>query len=484
VKRENVALVVLVLVAASLLAACGGSSESGADGTAAVQVEAMTSPMVAGERVTVRVTVLRNGAVDAGYRGRVVFETDAPNALVPPPYVFDDADAGAHVFQDALSVAASGGYVLRVLATGIGSPGILAMPVEPASAAPGDDLVPRLVKVEPPVVAELATKLLLRDFDGDGDLDLVPVLHDALPKRLYRNDGNGGFIPDPVAITQDRWTDIDAGDVDGDGDVDLIVVDEVDLKGRVWVNDGMGAFKQTDEVAGEQMRFLAVGDLDGDGDPDLIRAEPSRYEIWRNDGKGAFEAADSHKTAFLACLVLADVDADGDLDLVTGHLNYGADRVWINDGNGAFTDSGQALGVRNTLALAVADLDGDGDLDLVTGEYDTAHGIWLNDGAGAFTDSGQTGAAATLSFALLDVDLDGDADIVNGAPRYLFDLWINDGAAQFTRKQDPIGTTLTVAMATGDVDGDGDLDLVRANAEVLGGFVDVVKVELVAPGGG
>ena len=42
-------------------------------------------------------------------------------------------------------------------------------------------------------------------------------------------------------------------------------------------------------------------------------------------------------------------------------------KIWLNDGHGVFTDSGQSLGDSNTWNAALGDLDGDGDLDVFLG---------------------------------------------------------------------------------------------------------------------
>ena len=42
-------------------------------------------------------------------------------------------------------------------------------------------------------------------------------------------------------------------------------------------------------------------------------------------------------------------------------------KMFLNDGHGVFTDSGQSLGDSNTWNAALGDLSGDGDLDVFLG---------------------------------------------------------------------------------------------------------------------
>lgn len=91
--------------------------------------------------------------------------------------------------------------------------------------------------------------------------------------------------------------------------------------------------------------------------------------------------------------VWADSDADGDMDvLVTGATDSGAlTKLFLNDGEGHFTDSGAAFTQVQTSAAAWGDVDADGDPDLViqgfTGfpanQFSTV--LYFNQGGNVFT---------------------------------------------------------------------------------------------------
>ncbi|RMD78987.1 MAG: hypothetical protein D6809_04675, partial [Gammaproteobacteria bacterium] len=61
-------------------------------------------------------------------------------------------------------------------------------------------------------------------------------------------------------------------------------------------------------------------------------------------------------------------------------------------------------------SAALGDLDGDGDLDLLLPDYSGDSRVYLNDGSGQLTDSGQRLAGTYENDALLG-DLDGDGDL-------------------------------------------------------------------------
>jgi len=195
-------------------------------------------------------------------------------------------------------------------------------------------------------------------------------------------------------------------------------------------------------------------------------------------------------TEYTNQLTIGDIDNDGDLDIIwasgggfggSSGTKYWA-RIFINDGNGFFTDETVDRGtdlLGNYRGAELGDIERDGDLDLLlVQDYGQRPRLLINDGNGFFSvASGQQFAPPILSSSrgqFGDVDNDGDLDIymTNGGSVNRFgcgqyQLMLNDGDGFFTNAT---ATNLpqqndceNMDCIFADIDGDYDLDIRTAS---------------------
>ncbi|MCP4410137.1 MAG: hypothetical protein GY807_20820 [Gammaproteobacteria bacterium] len=313
--------------------------------------------------------------------------------------------------------------------------------------------------------------IALGDLDGDNDLDAF-VRTSSGPNKVWLNNGGGIFADSGQNLEVGSISDIALGDVDGDGDIDVFIANSE--ANTVWVNDGWGDFTRTSQSLGDsKSSAVALGDLDGDGDLDAFVTNHAKQpnKVWLNNGgiqggiPGRFiDNGQNIGNSASTDVVLGDLDTDGDLDaLVANDYIYGreANKVWLNNGNGTFIDSGQILGDSGSSAVALGDLDSDGDLDAFIGNSASTNTIWFNN-KGTFTKVASLGNAWSSDVALGDLDGDGDLDAFvknwNGQPNK---VWWNSGDGKFFRATSigPGGySSSNTSVALGDLDGDGNLD--------------------------
>ncbi len=222
------------------------------------------------------------------------------------------------------------------------------------------------------------------DFDRDGDLDIVIVSEDDQVNELYLNDGHGRFADASVRISVTGISNaVLVTDIDLDGDADILIGN----KGQnvVLINNGTGFF--TDETAQrlplrrDVTQDLELGDVDGDSDRDLLVGNEGANRLLINIGGGFFRDASADRLPLIAEpeetreADFGDIDGDGDLDIMTANLDSVAGfpantryRVYLNDGQGAFTEATDRFFspdvTGNGLDIEAADVNGDERLDL------------------------------------------------------------------------------------------------------------------------
>ena len=278
----------------------------------------------------------------------------------------------------------------------------------------------------------------LGDLDGDGDLDAVVAnTSEDQPNTVWTNDGTGTFTNSGKAVGSSWSSSVALGDLDGDGDLDAMFANRESEPNSVWTNDGTGTFTNSGQVLGNSTSTsLALGDLDGDGDLDAMVTNWADHPntVWTNDGTGTFtnsgQAVGNGRSTSVA---LGDLDGDGDLDAMIATDRKQPNSVWTNDGTGTFTNSGKAAGSSASFSVALGDFDGDGDLDAMVANYlpgeinNQPNTVWINDGTGTFTNSGQAlGNSNSFSVALGDLNGDGDLDAMVGNLAQPNTVWMND----------------------------------------------------------
>lgn len=320
------------------------------------------------------------------------------------------------------------------------------------------------------------------DLDGDGDLDAW-VANDG-SDRVWLNDGAGVFASSGQDLTSLGITyDVALGDIDGDGDIDSITSSSREVS--IWFNDGTGVFTRSEQSIGLSSYFISLSDLNGNGALDAMVADRQgeTNRVLLNDGSGRYTDSGQQMVSYSAQdIVLEDLDSDGDVDawIAMNATSYAdeLDQVWLNDGSGVFTDTGQRFGFASTLCVSLGDLDNDGDLDAFLGKSQRASEVWLNDGQGNFTDSGNVllgkkyfpwrDEGYGVSYVVLgdfDHDTDLDAFIVFGEQMGNAHtlIYFNEGNLEFSsipiQTEDWFYQESMKGGAMGDVDGDGDLDI-------------------------
>ena len=354
------------------------------------------------------------------------------------------------------------------------------------------------------------------DVNGDGWTDVFVGTFADRPVAEYQERGATGPAPDRLLLGGPDGFRVDSSfpeergrtsgaafaDLDGDGDPDLVVAAE--LCARPWVaarrrpiyrNDRGTLTRATTIAEPAGGRSIGVLDYDGDGRLDLFIGE-DRFAggssvLLRNTGDLRFEDATEAAGIPLAMpgmgVGTADLNADDRPDLFVG----GANRLFLNQGSGRFTEVAGTVAKWATYGteddpagVAEADVNGDGRPDLVIGQHynstldagkrvpvrlylneaDAQGGLRLRDVTDAAGLVGLTTKSPHVEIA--DLDADGRPDIVttaagaDGLPVVFRNEGQKDGVPSFVASAAPGSRQYWVSGAVVDADRDGRLDLI------------------------
>lgn len=325
------------------------------------------------------------------------------------------------------------------------------------------------------------------DIDNDGDKDLFITtwgkffFYTDIPNLLFKNNGNGTFtnISASAGITQKYWSSsATMGDYDLDGYLDIYVANYIDTP-RVVLNQGTvtgyahvpqpdllylnnynNTFTEVAVNVGVADMGIGLGaaftDFDNDHDVDIYVANDfaqwlKSSTMYRNNypannftdigGPGSINSK-----MFGMGVAIGDYDGDGDLDYY--ETNIGRNKLYRNNGNGAFADATTVTGTEDAWVspnraatgwgTMFGDFDNDKDVDLyVNNGYmesgDSANvpisanynynALFKNNGNNTFTNIAATAGVEGTGYlgrgsAMSDYDKDGDLDIFSVVEDY------------------------------------------------------------------
>jgi len=324
-------------------------------------------------------------------------------------------------------------------------------------------------------------------------------------------------------------------DYDNDGNLDIFFTNGADIEtlkktspkysNRLFHNNGDGTFSDVTQKAGlagtGYDNAVAVGDYDNDGYEDIFVAGLHRNTLYHNNGDGTF--SDVTEKAGLGNpdrefgplwstgAAWVDVNNDGLLDLfVVNYMSWNVhqepdckyadkpeychpkfykplpNQLFINNGNGTFTDVSARSGIRSHLGkgmgAAVADYDGDGLPDIFVSNDKLFNFLFHNSGNGRFEEvATETGVAlpehgqaiSGMGVDFRDLNNDGWPDIALVALHgETFPIYQNDGQGAFTDVTAKSGMVLLSNPMSGystniaDFDNDGWKDIFVSRGDV------------------
>ncbi len=242
------------------------------------------------------------------------------------------------------------------------------------------------------------------DINGDLLDDLILLDDGKILKTFIQGAPNQPFAHEEhlqVSAFGD-WA-IVSGDIDND-DVPEIISSGVEDGSQFLKYDGE-KYSTIFNVGDVYSQNTNLVDLDNDGFLDFfVCNDHGENLMFLNNGSGGmvatklidFQTTPEDDMSGNYSSIFTDIDGDDDLDLYIGKCRAGVDdssdprrinTLYINNGDGTYTESGEAFGVNNgaqSWSIDAGDIDNDGDTDLIVAHHNSPHDLYVNDGNGHF----------------------------------------------------------------------------------------------------
>jgi len=283
--------------------------------------------------------------------------------------------------------------------------------------------------------------------------------------------------------------EIEFGDVNQDGNVDIVSIGDhgspnigtTEHGVMLWFGDGLGAQGQWQLFQNGNFGYggVALGDVNNDGKMDVAFGEHHNYSndefgnriegLALGDGTGMNWTpwdqglASNGESYGMFGTDLADVNNDGFLDY--GVNSFGCCsgvHVYLNHGDGTWSQSAGFLGGNSSDDLVFADFNGDGNADMATANRTGT--VFLGDGRGNFrrADGNLPGMSSQgrLGLSVGDVNDDGRDDLAFVTPSGGLQVWtmVSNGVWKNLSGGLPTsGKFEATQIADMNLDGHGDL---------------------------
>lgn len=329
--------------------------------------------------------------------------------------------------------------------------------------------------------------IAIDDINSDMHDDLI-VLDRGKTLKTYTQTAPGDRFLERIHTNTAFGVDwsIVTGDLNNDGVPEIISSGNENGSAVLFADDGQYNISQNTPALYSQNSNLV--DLDEDGFLDFfICNDLGENKTYLNNGSGGltsekiidFKTSEDDDQSGNYSSIFTDIDGDGDLDLYIGKCKAGVsdptDRrrintLYINDGDGGYTESAEAYGLANgsqTWSVDAGDIDNDGDMDLIIANHDRTHDLMINRG-GYFTrfdglPDGVESFAYQSFFA--DFDNNGWLDIFITEPQNSYILYNQE--MSFSLHELKVSGKRAFTGAVGDLNSDGFLDLYLGFAETF-----------------
>ncbi|WP_199248245.1 FG-GAP-like repeat-containing protein [[Phormidium] sp. ETS-05] len=319
-------------------------------------------------------------------------------------------------------------------------------------------------------VGSRARFIAVKDFNGDGQLDMVVVNENSDDVSVLLGNGAGSFGAATNLAVGDLPLSVAAGDFNGDGNQDMAVANYNSSNVSVLLGNGAGGFgSPSNFTGGASPRSVAVGDFNSDGKLDMVTANRNsgNVTVFLGNGAGSFGAASGFAVGSTPLgAVVGDFNGDSKQDLAV--VKYGSNQisVLLGDGSGSFGAATNFTVGTDPRFVAVGDFNSDGKQDMAVANLTSSNvSVLLGNGAGSF-GAATNFAAGTgpFSVAVVDSNLDGKQDLaVANITSNNVSVLLGDGSGGFAA-----ATNFGVAdspnfVTVGDFNHDGKQDIVTTN---------------------